>query len=112
MRVNMKQQLTFAIEELICYEIKCSLSSPLFLVRQCLSCLNGRAATGIQRNWQVVLNIASSAVQNRRPSDPRLRRPPAAYHPSRVSLAPRRSCAELCARSLAAGHVVTARLGW
>ena len=45
MRVNMKQQLTFAFEELICYEIKCSLSSPLLLVRQCLSSLNGRAAT-------------------------------------------------------------------
>ena len=28
-------------------EIKCSLSSPLFLIRQCLSCLNGRAATDV-----------------------------------------------------------------
>ena len=46
MRVNMKRQLTFAFEELISYEIKCSSSLPLFLVRQCLSCLNGRAATG------------------------------------------------------------------
>ena len=48
MHVNMKQQLTSAFEELICYEIKCSLSLPLFLVRQCLSCLNGRAATDYQ----------------------------------------------------------------
>ena len=45
MRVNMKQQSTFPFEELISNEISCSLSSPLFLVRQCLSCLNGRAAT-------------------------------------------------------------------
>ena len=47
MRVNMKRQLAFAFEELICYEIKCSLSSSLFLVRQCVSCLNGRAATAL-----------------------------------------------------------------
>ena len=46
MRVNMKRQLTFAFDELISYEIKCSLSSPLFLVRQYLSCLNPRP-TGV-----------------------------------------------------------------
>ena len=56
MRVNMKQQSTFAFGELISNEIKCSLSSPLYLVRQCLSCLNGRAATD-----ELLYNIGTSA---------------------------------------------------
>ena len=57
------------------------------------------------------MNIASSAVENRRTARRPAARaaarrpPPAACRPARVSLTRRRSCVELCARSLAASHV-------